>query len=272
MAIKARSFLKALWITLYKPSASDFSDFFDSFVNLSDDLGDNTVLVKEPSASPVGLALTASSVLGRKATGNIVAISFTDLATALVLAGAYVSQGPWNATTNSPALASGVGTKGFVYKVSVAGATSIDGNAAWNVGDQIAFDGTTWDKWDGAATEVISFNTRTGAIILTSADITTALGYTPGTKLGHTIFTPTTGNAINLVAKQYNIIAPSGDLAALTLTLPAAPADGDVLEIKFEHAVTTITYTGGTVGNAIVTQAAGTKVKLMFDAGTSIWY
>lgn len=37
--------------------------------------------------------------------------------------GALNYRGAWNANTNSPALASGVGTKGDYYQVSVAGAT-----------------------------------------------------------------------------------------------------------------------------------------------------
>ena len=87
------------------------------------------------------------------------------------LVGAVVYQGVWNANTNSPTLASGVGTKGFYYKVSVAGTTTIDGISQWNVGDTIIFDGTTWDKIDGVASEVLSVAGRTGVVTLTLADI-----------------------------------------------------------------------------------------------------
>lgn len=72
------------------------------------------------------------------------------------LVGAVVYKGVWNASTNTPALAGGVGTQGVYYKVSVAGTTSIDGISQWNVGDTIIFDGTAWDKIDGIANEVIS--------------------------------------------------------------------------------------------------------------------
>ena len=54
--------------------------------------------------------------------------------------------GTWNASTNSPALASSVGTKGVAYKVSVSGTTSLDGLAAWTVGDFLIFDGAVWRK------------------------------------------------------------------------------------------------------------------------------
>ena len=79
--------------------------------------------------------------------------------------------GTWNATTNIPALASGVGTKGYIYKVTTAGPTVLDGTGPWNIGDFVVFDGTTWDKWDGIATEVTTVAGRTGAVILSQSDI-----------------------------------------------------------------------------------------------------
>lgn len=79
-------------------------------------------------------------------------------------------QGTWNASTNSPALANGIGTKGFYYKVSVAGSTTLDGNSAWHVGDWAAFDGTTWDKIDNFEA-VTSVAGRVGAVTLSSTDI-----------------------------------------------------------------------------------------------------
>lgn len=87
------------------------------------------------------------------------------------LVGALQYQGVWNASTNSPALASGVGTKGQYYKVGTAGSTSIDGQANWYVGDMIIFDGTTWDRVDGGSTEVTSVAGRVGAVVLSASDI-----------------------------------------------------------------------------------------------------
>jgi hypothetical protein len=92
--------------------------------------------------------------------------------------GGVIYQGSWNATTNTPTLVSSTGTKGHYYIVSVAGSTLIDGVNEWKVGDWIVFDGTTWDKIDNTDA-ISSFNGRTGAITLTSSDVTTALTYTP---------------------------------------------------------------------------------------------
>jgi len=87
-----------------------------------------------------------------------------------------------------------------------------------------------------------------------------------------TIFTPTTGSTITSVNKQYNIINPSGALLALTITLPASPADGDIVEFKFTKAITTVTYTGGTVAAPLTSPVAGNYNKWVWDAGTSTWY
>ena len=80
-------------------------------------------------------------------------------------------QGTWNATTNVPVLASGVGSKGFYYKVSVAGNTTIDTMNNWTVGDLIVFNGSTWDKVEGGGTDVSSVAGRIGAVVLTTADV-----------------------------------------------------------------------------------------------------
>lgn len=65
--------------------------------------------------------------------------------------GALNYKGTWNANTNSPALASGVGIKGDYYVVSVAGSTSLDGISNWGVGDWATFNGSVWQRVEGGA-------------------------------------------------------------------------------------------------------------------------
>jgi len=55
-------------------------------------------------------------------------------------------QGTWNASTNTPTLADGTGTEGYLYRVSVAGTTSLDGEASWEAGDELYFGGGVWNK------------------------------------------------------------------------------------------------------------------------------
>lgn len=62
---------------------------------------------------------------------------------------AIAYQGTWNASTNVPTIVNGTGVNGEFYWVSVAGATVIDGNGPWSVGDVIVFNGAT-NVWEQA--------------------------------------------------------------------------------------------------------------------------
>lgn len=90
--------------------------------------------------------------------------------------GALNYKGTWNASANSPTLASGVGTKGDYYYVNVAGTTNLDGITDWQVGDFAVFNGSAWQKVDNTDA-VISVNGQTGAVVLTAANV----GATPNT-------------------------------------------------------------------------------------------
>jgi hypothetical protein len=109
------------------------------------------------------------------------------------VAGALSYQGTWNATTNAPALANGVGTKGFYYKVSVAGNTTIDTMNNWTVGDLIVFNGTVWDKIEGGGTDVVSVAGRIGAVVLTTADVAASTNKNYVTDAQATVITNTSG-------------------------------------------------------------------------------
>lgn len=55
-------------------------------------------------------------------------------------------RGAWDADTNTPTLATGAGTVGDLYRVSVAGSTTLDGVTAWAVNEYAIFDGVKWLK------------------------------------------------------------------------------------------------------------------------------
>jgi hypothetical protein len=84
--------------------------------------------------------------------------------------GALSYQGTWDASTNTPALASSVGTKGYYYVVSVAGNTNLNGITDWLIGDWAVYNGTVWQKVDNTET-VTSVNGQTGAVSLTTTNI-----------------------------------------------------------------------------------------------------
>ncbi len=87
-----------------------------------------------------------------------------------VLVGGANYQGTWNANSNSPALATGIGTKGFYYVVSTAGTTNLDGVTTWQLGDWAIFNGAAWQKVDNTDA-VLSVNGFVGAVSLVTDDV-----------------------------------------------------------------------------------------------------
>lgn len=101
---------------------------------------------------------------GKFLTTNGSVLSWADVA------GGLDYQGTWNAATNTPTLASGVGTNGYYYVVSVDGTTTLDGISDWKAGDWLLFNGTAWQKIDqswaiaGANDNITSMTGITGGI------------------------------------------------------------------------------------------------------------
>lgn len=65
--------------------------------------------------------------------------------------GALNFKGTWNASTNTPTLASGVGTKGDYFVVGTAGSTTLDGISTWGIGDWATYNGSVWQRVEGGA-------------------------------------------------------------------------------------------------------------------------
>jgi hypothetical protein len=86
------------------------------------------------------------------------------------VAGGLSYQGTWNASANTPTLASGVGVNGYYYIVATAGSTNLDGITDWQIGDWLMFNGTVWQKID-QSNLVTSVNGQTGAVSLTTTNI-----------------------------------------------------------------------------------------------------
>lgn len=79
-------------------------------------------------------------------------------------------QGTWNASANTPTLASSTGTQGYYYIVGTSGSTNLNGITDWVVGDWLLFNGSVWQKID-TTDLVTSVAGRTGAITLSTTDI-----------------------------------------------------------------------------------------------------
>ena len=89
-------------------------------------------------------------VFGRNPTFNDVTIEGDLIINGEVFTGLDF-QGSWNASTNTPSLASSTGTNGEFYIVSVAGTTDLNGITNWGIGDWAIFNGTVWQRVEGGA-------------------------------------------------------------------------------------------------------------------------
>ncbi len=176
--------------------------------------GSTFVSVTLDNAAVTGKVLTGLSVSGS-------AIVSTDsILTALgkaqnqinALAGGVNYRGTWNASTNSPSLASGVGTQGYYYVVTVAGSTDLDGITDWKLGDWAIYNGTAWQKVDNTDA-VVSVNGYMGIVTLSASDVgalpTSAISGTAG-KLAK--FTSSGAVGDSIVSESGIVVTVAGTL------------------------------------------------------------
>lgn len=129
--------------------------------------------------------------------------------------GALNYKGTWNASTNTPTLTSGAGTKGDYYQVSVAGSTTLDGISNWGVGDVAAFNGTTWQRIEGGA-DLNGVNLSvSGTSTLSGLTASTALALNANKEV---VSVTNTGSGNNVLATSPSIATPTltGDVQMST--------------------------------------------------------
>lgn len=91
---------------------------------------------------------------------------------------------------------------------------------------------------------------------------------------------PLTGATVTLTANTANeatlVLEPAATIAACTIVLPTAPADGYKVNISTTQIITTVTLTAGgadTIVTGIVTfAAAGSAAAMVYRASSAKWY
>jgi len=215
-----------------------------------------------------GVAANVTTVAGISSDVTTVAGVTTDLAN--VTANLTDIQ---NADDNAAAAEAALASFNSVYlgEATVAPTTSVVGALYYNSNlDQLyVWNGSTWDEAAFNATgAVTSFNTRVGAVTLSSSDVTTALGYTPVDVAGDTFTGDVSGT--NLTLSGY-LRGP----ASFTID-PAAHGDdtGTVViagNLQVDGTTTTINSTTVTVDDLNLTLASGAANSAAADgAGISI--
>jgi len=173
-------------------------------------------------------------------------------------------QGTWNASTNTPTLSNGVGTKGYYYVVSVAGSTNLDGITSWNVGDWAIFNGTVWQKVDNTDA-VTSVNGYTGTVVLTNTDIS-GFGTMSTQNANSVAITGGTINGTTIGATTATTGAFTTATASTSLTTPIVQASNSGgLSLKNSAGTTQISVGAGGGDNASInvsTNLNGTNAQI----------
>jgi len=244
----------------------------DSGANLIVGAGTNTGYMQ---VSMVGikfrdntLQTTAAIPLAQRGTANGVATldSSGKVPTSQLPAGAVVYKGAWSAATNTPTLTNGVGSAGDQYSVSAAGTVNFGaGPITFAEGDFVIYSGTVWEKIP-TAIGVTSFNTRTGAVTLTSGDVTNALsaGSIVNSKLANPSWSLSTGQGIGLTGSGTVALGNSITLTNTGVTAAAAgtgvtvsAATGNVTFSIGQNVATNATVQFTAVSTTTTIQATG---------------
>lgn len=133
-------------------------------------------------------------------------------------AGGLSYQGTWNASTNTPTLASSTGTNGYYYIVATAGSTNLNGITDWQIGDWLLFNGSVWQKID-QTNLVSSVNGQTGVVSLTYTDVN-AIGSITSTDGSVTVSTASgvADLSVAVAASTTNVICQVRNTTGATLT------------------------------------------------------
>jgi hypothetical protein len=220
------------------------------------------------TSGTIGLATATTTQLGGvKVDNSTIVITDGVIAVSSALTSATQFKGNWDASTNTPVLSNslpGGVAAGWEYIVGTGGIRDIgNGSTAWSIGDLVIYDGAKWVRIP-SGNNVVSFNTRQGAITLLSSDVTTALGFTPGASVGSSSITTlgTIGTGVwngSVIAGQYGGtgVANTGKTITLGGNLTTSGAYAITL---IASAVTSVTLpTSGTLATQAGTETLTNK-------------
>jgi hypothetical protein len=200
---------------------------------------------------------------GKFLTTNGTATSWSDITT-------LVYEGTWNASTNTPTLASSVGTNGHYYVVSTSGSTNLNGVTDWVTGDWAIFNGSAWQKID-QTNLVTSVAGRTGAITLSNTDISglgtmstqnaNSVAITGGTESGVTHTGDSIANYLNFTSTSAPSFAEGRVWYDSTEKALAFYNDSSALAVHVgqDLIVKVINNTGSTIANGAPVYITGTS-------------
>jgi hypothetical protein len=174
------------------------------------------------------------------------------------VAGGLSYQGTWNATTNTPTLASSTGTNGYYYIVATAGSTNLDGITDWQIGDWLLFNGTNWQKID-QSNLVTSVNGQTGAV---SVGTVTSVAATAGTGISISGSPITSSGTLTITnsAPDQTVALTGAGTTSISGTYPNFTITSNDAYVGTVTSVGITAGTGITVSNSPITSSGSMTV------------
>jgi hypothetical protein len=234
------------------------------------------------SGARTNLGLGTAAVLNSGVANGVATLDGSGTVPTSQLPGAVLGglnyQGIWNASTNTPTLASSTGSKGYYYVVSTAGSTNLNGITDWKIGDWAVYDGSSWQKVDNTDA-VSSVNGFTGAVVLTTSNVAqgTNLYFTQAAARGSVSagtgisYNSTTGVITNSAPDQTVALTGAGT-TTVTGTYPNFTITsndstvGTVTSVAASGGTTGLTFTGSPITTSGTLTLGGTLA--MANGGT----
>lgn len=173
-----------------------------------------------------------------------------------------IYKGAWDASTNTPTLADGTGTNGWVYRASVAGTQNLGSGAqTWAIGDFAIYNGAIWQH-SPAADGVSSVNGATGAVTVNAINQLTAdvtAGPASGSASAAATVAKIQGTTVSGTTGSGNVAFSASPTFTGTLSAAAISASGAITGSNLSGTNTgdqTITLTGDVTGSGTGSFAA----------------
>ena len=163
------------------------------------------------------------------------------------LTGAIIFKGTWDASTNTPTLADGVGTNGWEYAVAVGGTINLgSGNITFIAGDFVIYNGTIWQRIP--SNTIAEAGTLTGTTL--NATVVNSSLISVGTLTNLTVTNTITGSVSGNAGTVTNGVVTTGSYSDPTwLTLTASKVGlGNVTNESKATMFASPTFTGTVSG------------------------
>jgi hypothetical protein len=256
------------------------TDVQGSKVVISALVGNNGIALVPSGSGAVGVGGTAATNAGIKSAGAVLVASLGDGSAATIINTANgVVGAPAYSFSSDPT--TGMYNAGAgLLRFSVGGVFSLllQSNGTFFALDQAVVFGSAFDvglSRTAAGTMALGNSTylnASGTLLLATLKHSKA-----DVDLSYVVYAPVTGATITMGAGQQRaIINPAGTIAALTVSLPPTPTDGQIAGISSTQIVTVLTVQGGT-GGATVTAAPTSfavdgNYRFIYNASGTTWF